>query len=235
MVNSPDTRVILSQQIADEIVRLINDQKYTPGDRLPSEYELAEQLHVARGTVREAVKALVSRNILEIRRGKGTFVTQNPGFTEDPWGLEFFRDKFDVAMQLLELRKIIEPDLVALACQRATPEEVASIFLHCRETEAAIRAGLPHNTQDMGFHLAIAHATHNTLAENMLRQLYVQSVELQIKLSRNQLLAETISTHASIAQAIAEKDIDTGCTAMIAHIECNINALEHRHANQDKG
>ena len=56
------------------------------GEKLPNEFELAESLNVGRGTIREAVKLLVSRNILEIRRGKGTFVAQEPGVADDPYG-----------------------------------------------------------------------------------------------------------------------------------------------------
>lgn len=233
MANNIDTRIALTEQIADDIIQLINSQQYNPGDRIPNEHELAEKLHVSRGTIREAVKMLISRNVLEIRRGKGTFVAQNPGFTLDPWGLEFFHDKYNVAMQLLELRKIIEPEFVVLACQRATQEEIASITMHCQETEDAIHAGKSHSVQDMKFHLAIAYATHNALAKNMLYQLYTQSVELQIKLSRNQLLDETVSTHSEIAHAIEEKNASAGREAMIAHIEYNIHALEHRHSIQE--
>lgn len=69
----------LVDKISDEIIDIIKERDLEEGDRLPNEYELAELLDVGRSTVREAIKVLVSRNIIEIRRGAGTFVSQNLG------------------------------------------------------------------------------------------------------------------------------------------------------------
>ncbi len=66
----------LPQIIADKIIDLIESKELLPGDRLPSEQELMKELNVGRGTIREAIKSLVSRNIVEIRRGVGTFVAE---------------------------------------------------------------------------------------------------------------------------------------------------------------
>ena len=65
----------LSERVAQQISSLIKEQNIGVGDKLPNEFELAESLNVGRGTIREAVKLLVARNCLEIRRGKGTYVT----------------------------------------------------------------------------------------------------------------------------------------------------------------
>ena len=64
----------LAEQVADQINQVIIDQNINAGEKLPNEFELAARLNVGRGTIREAVKLLVARNCLEIRRGKGTFV-----------------------------------------------------------------------------------------------------------------------------------------------------------------
>lgn len=66
----------LPQIMADKIIDLIESKKLLPGERLPSEQELMKELNVGRGTIREAIKSLVSRNIVEIRRGVGTFVAK---------------------------------------------------------------------------------------------------------------------------------------------------------------
>ena len=66
----------LSEKVAQQIGNLIKERNIQIGDKLPNEFELAESLNVGRGTIREAVKILVARNCLEIRRGKGTFVTE---------------------------------------------------------------------------------------------------------------------------------------------------------------
>ena len=75
----------LPQIMADKIIDLIESKKLLPGERLPSEQELMKELNVGRGTIREAIKSLVSRNIVEIRRGVGTFVAKKTGVVEDPF------------------------------------------------------------------------------------------------------------------------------------------------------
>ena len=69
----------LAEQVADKLSEMIQEQALAEGQKLPNEFELAELLNVGRGTIREAVKLLVSRNVLEIQRGRGTFVKQSPG------------------------------------------------------------------------------------------------------------------------------------------------------------
>jgi DNA-binding FadR family transcriptional regulator len=65
------------------------------------------------------VKLLVSRNVLEIRRGKGTFVTLRPGVADDPLGLAFFKDKHKLASDLIDIRLILEPQIAGFAAQNA--------------------------------------------------------------------------------------------------------------------
>jgi DNA-binding FadR family transcriptional regulator len=196
----------LSQDVAEELIELIKAQKYAPGDKIPNEFELAEQLNVARSTIREAVKMLVSRNVLEIRRGKGTFLAENPGFVEDPWGLDLVTDKFEAAQQLLELRLIVEPSIVTLAAVRATDEEIANIRHFCNLCEEDIRAGRSHEDNDIAFHLAVADSAHNPFAANVLKQTLTQSVSLFVEITENKLSDETIEAHALIAEGIEKHD-----------------------------
>ena len=79
----------LPQIAAEDIIDLIKSNRLEPGDRLQNEYELAKLLNVGRSTVREAIRILVSRNILEVRQGAGTFVSYKNGIPEDPLGLAF--------------------------------------------------------------------------------------------------------------------------------------------------
>ena len=94
----------LAEQVADQINQVIIDQNINAGEKLPNEFELAARLNVGRGTIREAVKLLVARNCLEIRRGKGTFVVEKPGQIEDPLGFAYVKDKITLAIDLMELR-----------------------------------------------------------------------------------------------------------------------------------
>ncbi|MGB4255860.1 MAG: GntR family transcriptional regulator, partial [Rectinema sp.] len=75
-----------SQEVASHIKELIRDEKLKPGEKLPNELELCSLFSVSRPTIREAVKILISQGIIEIRRGKGTYVTEVPGIAQDPLG-----------------------------------------------------------------------------------------------------------------------------------------------------
>lgn len=93
----------LPERVADQLMNLIRTQELQAGDKLPNEFELAKQLQVGRGSIREAVKILVARNVLEIQRGKGTFIARHTGETKDPLGFAFCSDQFQLAFDLLEV------------------------------------------------------------------------------------------------------------------------------------
>ncbi len=113
----------LAEQVADQINQVIIDQNINAGEKLPNEFELAARLNVGRSTIREAVKLLVARNCLEIRRGKGTFVVEKPGQIEDPLGFAYVKDKITLAVDLMELRLQLEPWVAQLAAQRIEENE----------------------------------------------------------------------------------------------------------------
>ena len=88
-----NNKKLLPEQVSEQIIRLITERQLKAGDKLPNEFDMAQQLSVGRGTIREAIKILVSRNIVEIRRGCGTFVCDHPGMVDDPLGFRFMKDK----------------------------------------------------------------------------------------------------------------------------------------------
>lgn len=106
----------LSESVADDILAMITiDKKFNIGDKLPNENELSTELKVSRTTLREAIRILVAHNILEIRRGKGTFVSEIKNITEI-MGLEnLSTQKLDVK-DLYEMRLIFEPEDCLLCC-----------------------------------------------------------------------------------------------------------------------
>ena len=83
----------LSQNIADKIKTKIMTGEFALGSKLPNENELMDDLNVSRTTIREAVKILISKNILYIERGKGTYVAAIPGLADDPYGFEFIPEE----------------------------------------------------------------------------------------------------------------------------------------------
>ncbi len=105
----------LGQKAVEEIIELIKEKNYAPGDKLPTEKELSELLGVSRNMVREALRVLVSRNLVTIRQGAGTFLSDKAGVVDDPFGFSFVEDKEKLTADLLQIRAILEPDIAALA------------------------------------------------------------------------------------------------------------------------
>ena len=158
----------LAEQVADQINQVIIDQNINAGEKLPNEFELAARLNVGRGTIREAVKLLVARNCLEIRRGKGTFVVEKPGQIEDPLGFAYVKDKITLAVDLMELRLQLEPWVAQLAAQRIEETEKDTLRQLCEQVEHKIRSGEDHGPADKEFHAYVARCTHNSVITEIM-------------------------------------------------------------------
>jgi len=145
--------------------QLIASGEWRPGDRLPPEAELSVRLGVSRSSTREAVRALVAARVLDVRRGDGTFVTSlSPELLLEGIGVAVELMQEDAILQLIEARRLIEPELTALAAQRATTGEIDEIREHlalmgvAKDHAALVR-------HDSDFHASVARASGNaTLA-----------------------------------------------------------------------
>lgn len=215
----------LGEIASEKIIKLIVDDNLKIGDKLPNEYELADKLGVGRSTIREAIKALVSRNILEIKRGSGTFI--KCGVADDPLGLIFVKDKLKLAVDLLEIRFMIEPKIASLAAQNATQEDIKEISKLCDEVEELILKGVPHIQKDIEFHTAIARSSKNLVTTNLV-PIINKSISVFIDVTNTQLKNETIETHRDILNAIKNKNANEAHDAMLLHLvhnRRNINKL----------
>ena len=221
-----DSGKLLTDRVADEIVRTIIGQQLKAGDKLPNEFELASTLGVGRSTIREAIKTLVSRNIVEIRRGAGTFVSYRNGVSEDPLGLEFIKDRAQVAADLLELRFMLEPRLASLAAGNATDKEIQQMVSLCDACEAALQAGEDFSDLNTQLHAAIARASGNVVIPNLALILCGPSSILRSTPSPK-MQRELIETHREIVTAIAARDGIAAHDAMLLHLAaCRRSQME---------
>ena len=117
--------VSLVEQTANRIVEYFEKNDLKVGDKLPNEYTLAQDLEVGRSTLREAVKMLVSKNILEVRQGSGTYITSLTETVIDPLGFGEIDNHMKLTQDLFEVRFLIEPQMASLAAQHITDKEVA--------------------------------------------------------------------------------------------------------------
>ena len=204
----------LAEQVADQINQVIIDQNINAGEKLPNEFELAARLNVGRGTIREAVKLLVARNCLEIRRGKGTFVVEKPGQIEDPLGFAYVKDKITLAVDLMELRLQLEPWVAQLAAQRIEENEKDTLRQLCEQVEHKIRSGEDHGPADKEFHACVARCTHNSVITEIM-PVITYSIEMF-----------TIRTHWQIMEAICANDPQKAYDSMYEHVSENRESIE---------
>ena len=210
----------LPERVADQINQLIIDRHMECGDKLPNEFELAQQLNVGRGSVREAVKLLVARNVLELRRGKGTFIADNTGVVDDPFGFAYMEDEPRLAQELMEIRQQLEPWVAAKAAVQASDEDILALRKQQHEVERLIETGQNHLSADQQLHIRIAACTDNRVL-TMLVPVITYSVHLFGKLTQRRLLKETIDTHAQVVDAIAAHDPKAAFEAMHDHLKHN--------------
>ena len=216
-----------SQQAAQTLYRqIVVEKQLAPGEKLPNEVELASRLGVSRATLREALRELSAQGVLEVRRGKGTFVSSHVGEIED-FGFDRLGRMRGQLRDLFELRSIFEPKAAALACRRATAEELSDILEKGAAVERCIRAGRDRTRADRAFHTAIVRATHN---EFMVRLLPIISRAVEGAISAGEhgeeLAQVTLRDHALLLEFFRKRDGEGAEHAMAIHI---------RHAMDEMG
>lgn len=214
----------LVETTSDAIVKLIVDNEYPVGQKLPNEYELSKLLGVSRNTVREAIRALVSRNVVEIRRGAGTFVSQKMGIADDPLGLTFIKDKEKVFLDLIQVRFMLEPAIASWAAQNATAEEIEILGQLCDEVEQLLLAGENPIKKDIEFHTQIAKCSKNTVVPNLI-PIINAAITVFTNIEENKMVSRTIEHHREIFEAIKARRPNDAQDAMLLHLSYNRNKL----------
>ncbi len=216
---------MLSQSIADTILSMITiEKRFTAGDKLPNENDLSAELNVSRTTLREAIRILVAYNILEIQRGKGTFVTQT-AFEKEP-DLGQLSDIKVNAKDLYEMRLIFEPEAAYLAAIRGTDAEIKRILEFGKRIEQEIKAGQDRTDNEHSFHKAIAQATHNEFMNQLMPILY-QAIAKGVTLSAmsQKAVSDTVGDHRMIMDFLEQRNAEGAKNAMKIHIMHAIREL----------
>ena len=211
--------VMLSEKVADQILKMITlEKRFNLGDKFPNENELAEELGVSRTTLREAVKFLIAHNVLEIRRGKGTFVANNKELNED-YGFSELDNLLLGAMDLFEMRIMFEPSMARYAVERATDEDVAEIVRLGEILQKPITDPHARTEYDQEFHFAIARATKNEFVVKILSIIYAGiEVERVFSLVTKEVNQYTVVDHTLIMEFIKSRDAAGAEAAMRMHI-----------------
>jgi len=222
---TPVYKVVRTSRLYEQIVQQIEDSVLNgtlkPGDQLPAERELAQRLGVSRTAVREAVKALREKGLVEAYSGRGTFITD--GTTHAA------RQSFDLMVKighqessthLAELRLILEPGIAAIAAARVDEEDLIAMREAVAVMERSQADPEAYIEADLDFHLALAEAAANPLILSLIDSIVGLLREQRIKIfnieggpQRGQV------HHKRILEAMERRDSEMARAAMRAHLE----------------
>lgn len=216
---------LLAEQVQEQIYSYILNTPIDIGAKLPNEFELGEKFGVGRSTIREAVKLLISRGILEVRRGAGTYVVSTTPSDLDPLGLRDVKDKMALALDLANVRILLEPGIAEMAALNATAEDVEKLQALCGKIEEKIETGESYIEDDIAFHTCVAACSKNMVVEQLI-PIIDTAVLMFVNVTHTKLTSETIMTHRAVVEAIAERDPMGARTAMMMHMTFNRNLIK---------
>ena len=215
--------------VAERILEHIVEAGLRPGDRMPTENDLAAQLGTSRTVVREAVKILSALGRVSAQKGRGLYVADDAGMLGSTgWGGFFLPTDLDHVYMLFEFRKIQESAAGRLAATHATPAELRALEAAadmCREGHVTGRPEL-FDRGDDDFHLGVAAASHNTFliaAVREARRLQRQSNIIGMHGAVGGHADEAVAEHDAIYRAIRDGAPDAAAQAVAVHLD---NTLE---------
>lgn len=225
----------LIEQTSESILNYIITNNLTTGDKLPNEYKLAEEVNVGRSTLREAVRTLVSRNILEVRQGSGTYISENTGIVDDPLGFSFVKDTLKLTEDLFEIRYLLEPRVAALAATNATDDQIEELDKIRLEIEEKIGAfSDEHIEKDIEFHKLVSEMSGNVAMSNLVSIINQSISRYYDYYTSNRIKDETIVSHREIMDAIKSRDPILAEDVMRIHIVTNRRSLSQNKKNNLK-
>lgn len=204
-------------KVADQLTKLIETGAIKPGERFPSERELAEKLGVSRPTIREAMIAMELSGVIEIRTGSGIYVNkQRPSLEATDKGVGPF--------EIMEIRYIIESEACALAAARITDaqiEKLKEVLIEMEEEEKQPDAS---EKADWKFHLLIAEACQNSAIYSVVSWLWELRNQSELSTAffekiRKDGVHPSINDHRKIVEALEKRNPEKARMAMKFHIE----------------
>ena len=220
----------LVQQVADDIYKMITEDKiFAPGEQLPNENTLSSRLGVSRATIREAIRILAAQGVLDVYRGRGTFISPDI-YTLNDIGLESMERVRVHLKDLYEARLLFEPEIASIVCRRASDAELKKIFEVGAEVEKVILAGKDRTEMDSEFHKILVKASHNEFLQRLF-PIIDKSIQEAIKLngcklpSEDLLAKDTLRDHALLMEFLKKRDAVSARIAMSIHLHHIITNL----------
>lgn len=213
-------------KVARQLSKLIEDGSLRPGERLPSERDLAAQFDVSRPTIREATLSLEIAGIIEVKVGSGVYVTSRSEKT-----IDFEQDDVPGPIELFEARYIMEPEIAALAADRRSDDELKALHGALDDMRTAGGDDSLLEKADHSFHLIIAAASRNSALHSAIAGLWLLRGSTKISAFfdtklRSAGVRPVVAEHETIYEAIKNKDGSAARRAMRKHLKNVVKELK---------
>jgi len=213
----------ISELIVRQIKNTILNGTMKPGDRLPPERELVKRFRASRISVREALKSLETSGLLTIKPGSGVFVAEMNSKSLSQSLSSILRIQKASINDLTEARIILEPNIVKLASERITPEDLLKLEQNIEETSALVHSNSPAPSLNIEFHSLIAEFTHNPVINLTMKTLFDVLKEMTLEITDNlpkriETSGHAVTYHKEIVRALQERNSEKVYELMRKHI-----------------
>jgi len=219
-LRSKEERKYTYTLLVERIGAMICSGELQPGNRLPPERKLAELFGVSRSSLRQAFQVLAERGIIESRQGDGTYLLT---VIETPFATDAIADAISersgLLQEVVEFRRLVEPQLAALAAQRISPEVIDRLKILVCDQQRALTAGRAADGFDAEFHQLLAASTGNQVIAKVMS--VIQSIvneSRSVWLQSNERRLASMEGHLRIIDALEARDAEAACAAMQRHI-----------------
>ena len=206
------------QDVARSIRSLIHDEKLAPGDRLPPERKLCEQLNVSRSLVREALILLEIEGLVEVRKGSGVYVSEQSAAAIQP-------SRDDIGpFELLQARQLIEADIAGFAARNVTKSDILRLREALERERTDLARGDADYSGDREFHRLIAQATQNSVLVDVVEELWRKREQSPMWARLHNRIFETtyrrawLDDHEDILAGLQARNSEMAQTAMWRHL-----------------
>src|SRR5215218_7972124 len=216
----PVRRTRLSHLIVQQLCGLIRESRLRPGDRLPPERDLAEQLQVSRASLREALRTMAIAGLVESRHGGGTYVRDALSWDAvSPLAL-VLQASDDTVGDLWEIRLIVEPEIAARAAIRASDSDIAALNELLAQQESAIGQVDTSLAIDRAFHRELARASHNPVAVRVVEMIGSLLTEGRSHfVTSRERQQNALRRHRDILTAVGGRNPEAAQNAMLNHLQ----------------
>ena len=229
MAITPAHRTTLYKEVTNQIIDLVKREEWIAGEKIPGEIELSKTFQVSRNCIREALKSLAHAGVLESQPGRGTYLSADAKRTVHTMELgQFIRDDHSF-QELLEVRMMIEPQLIELVTERATEAEIAELEKTIEDTKIAVNSNQYSMKIGLSFHMGLVKIMNNRILTRIFNsiadELTVQRGILMLSHPDEQYLLRELNEHEEMFNNIKKRNGRQAKAIMEHHLRAAMDIM----------